>query len=160
MREQIIVCDTREQKDSHITEWFDLNGIRTVRSKLYVGDYALLNDQSVCIDRKAGLQEVYGNVVQQHDRFKRELIRARDANIKVIFLVEQPEIMRLADVADWQNPRWALWVKRGRKGWPPMPSVSLMKAMRSISEKYGAEWLFCDKSQTAQRIVEVLMYGF
>ena len=160
MREQIIVCDTREQKDTHITEWFEQNGIRTVRSKLYVGDYALLNDQSVCIDRKAGLQEVYGNIVQQHDRFKAELIRARDANIKILFLVEQPEIMRLADVADWHNPRFAIWVKRGRKGWPPMPSVSLMKAMKSISEKYGAEWEFCDKTQTARRIVEVLTNGF
>ena len=156
MKDQIIVCDTREQKDSHITEWFQMNGVRTVRSKLYVGDYALLNDQSVCIDRKAGLQEVYGNIVQQHDRFKAELLRARDASIKLIFLVEQPEILRVEDVAEWRNPRWTIWIQKGRKGWPPMPSVSLMKAMKSISEKYGADWEFCDKSQTARRIMEVL----
>ena len=156
---QIIVCDTREQKSDHITEWFQMNGVKTIRSKLYVGDYAMLNDQSVCIDRKAGLSEVYSNIIQQHERFKAELIRARDAEIKMLILVEQPEIMCVDDVANWRNPRFEIWAKRGRRGWPPTSSVSLMRAMKTISEKYGAEWEFCDKAQTARRIVEVLKYG-
>ena len=159
MREQIIMCDTREQKDSHITEWFQINGVRTVRSKLYVGDYALLNDQSLCIDRKAGMQEVYGNLIQQHKRFKAELVRAQEANIKMVILVEEPELRTVADVAEWKNPRWGIWVKRGRKGYPPVPSVSLMKAMNTIAERYDVSWEFCDKGQTAQRIYDILMNG-
>ena len=159
MIDPIVMIDTREKKYSHITEWFEANSIRTFRHGLPVGDYTLYLDPSVCIDRKAGLQEVYGNIIQDHKRFKEELIRARYLGSRILILVEQPEIMKIEDVADWRNPRWEIWEKGGRKGWPPASSVSLMRAMKTISEKYGAEWEFCDRSMTAQRIVQILKYG-
>lgn len=159
MRTNIIICDTREQKDSHITEWFQMNSVKTIRSKLYVGDYTLVHDMTVCIDRKAGLSEVYSNLIQQHARFKAELVRAIEAEIHLIILVEEPSVLKLEDVADWRNPRAEIWRKSGRHGSPPVSSLTLMKTMKTISEKYGCEWLFCDKRDTARVITDILFYG-
>src|SRR5574344_1475686 len=83
----VVVVDTREQKN-HVTDYLNAQGIPNVRSKLYVGDYALLDNQSVCVDRKHNLQEVCGNLCQQHKRFKEEIVRAQAAGIKMVILVE------------------------------------------------------------------------
>ncbi|MBQ1483930.1 MAG: ERCC4 domain-containing protein, partial [Eubacterium sp.] len=65
----MILIDTREQKYEHVRKAFEEMGVPYDRTKLYVGDYTLVNDQSVCVDRKAGLHEVYSNLIQEHDRF-------------------------------------------------------------------------------------------
>ena len=108
----IIQMDTREQcgKKDHILSYFEQAGIKVVRSKLFVGDWTRLDKQDVCIDTKTGgLQEAYGNVVQQHVRFRNECIRARQNGIRLIVLVEEERISRLEDVCMWENPRRAKW---------------------------------------------------
>ena len=72
----VVNVDTRE----HASEWrriqkqFDKLGVQYFRNKMYVGDYMSLDNARFVIDRKKDLQEVCGNVCQQHERFKRELI--------------------------------------------------------------------------------------
>lgn len=70
----IILEDSRQQKGRHdnINAWMILHDIEIRRTKLYVGDYTLPANQSVCIDTKYGLQEVYGNLIQDHRRFTEE----------------------------------------------------------------------------------------
>ena len=55
-----IVQDTRQKKgkDEHVLEYFKEQGINVVRSKLYVGDYALLHDMTISIDRKMDMLEI------------------------------------------------------------------------------------------------------
>ena len=107
MEKMIILCDTRQKKGKHQEKekWFAENGIEVVRSKLVVGDYTLPTDQSVCIDTKAGLLEVCGNVTQQHRRFVEELELAKQLGIQLIILVEENGIRTLEDVNRWSNPR-------------------------------------------------------
>ena len=164
----MILVDTREQKNSHVEKAFDRMGIPYDRSKLYVGDYTLPNDQSVCVDRKGGLQEVYANTVQQHQRFRAECARAKQAGIRLIVLVEQPMIRTLDDVAHWQNPRIARWdfidrqhsfgrmldVKIAPKR--PVDSERLMNMMRSMQLKYGVEWRFTTKESCGEDIARIL----
>lgn len=164
----MILVDTREQKNSHVEKAFRALGIPFDRSKLYVGDYTLVNDQSVCIDRKGGLQEVYSNTVQQHQRFRAECQRAKDAGIRLIVLVEQDGIGCLEDVAHWHNPRIANWdfldrmhrlgkmteVRIAPKR--PVDSERLMNIMRSMQLKYGIEWQFTAKFRCGDRIAEIL----
>ena len=104
----IFVHDTRDKANKHdnVDSYLLSRGHEIVRSKLYVGDISLLMNQSVCVDLKGmGLKEVYSNLVQQHDRFKRECVRAEEAHIRLIILVEEKSIRNLEEVEEWQNPR-------------------------------------------------------
>ena len=103
-----IQVDTREHKAEweRIQKQFDDMGIKYFRSKMYVGDYQSLDNPRLVIDRKKNLQELCGNVCQQHERFKAELIRALQQNIKIVILVEHGEdVKTLEDVWFWENPR-------------------------------------------------------
>ena len=78
-----IQIDTREHKHEaeRIEKQFDAMGVAHFRSKLYCGDYQSLDNGRLVIDRKKDLQELCGNVTQQHERFRRELVRAQEAEI-------------------------------------------------------------------------------
>jgi hypothetical protein len=109
-----------------------------------------LDNPRTIIDRKQSLQEVAGNVCQDHARFVRELERAREYGIHLIFLVEHGgTIKTLEDVQNWNNPRLKIspCAVTGKR---------LYKIMLTLQEKYGIEWTFCDKRVTGKRIIELL----
>lgn len=121
-----------------------------VRTKMYVGDVTLLHDQTVCIDLKRDLQEVVGNVAQQHKRFSEECERAKQAGIQLYILIEHGDgIASVEDVKTWDNPRLKVspYCISGER---------LYKIMQTYTQKYGVEWILCDKSQTGP-IVEALL---
>lgn len=148
----IFIHDTRDKATKHknVDEYLIENGHKVVRSKMFVGDVTLLNDQSVCIDLKRNLAEVAVNVGQDHARFKRELERAQEYGIHLIFLVEHGgQIKTLEDVQNWVNPRL--------KEHPlALTGPRLYKIMLTMQHKYGIEWMFCDKRCTGKRIIELL----
>jgi len=164
-----INVDTRE----HNSEWvriqkqFDRIGVQYFRSKLYVGDYMSLDNARLVVDRKKDLQELCGNVCQQHERFKKELIRAIEAGIQIVFLVEHgPDIKTLEDVYFWQNPRkheirWRYNKQTGQKekyfiSPKAVDGKQLYKSLCTIQDRYGARFEFCAKEQTGRRIIEIL----
>ena len=131
----VIQCDTREHKKEwkRIQSQFDSLGVQYFRSKLYCGDYQSLDNAKLCIDRKKDLQELCGNVCQQHERFKAELIRAREAGIQLIILCEHgPDIKSVGD------------------------GCQLYKSLCTIRDKYGVKFEFCTKEETGRRILELL----
>ena len=166
----IIQQDTREQagKKDHILKYFSDNGIKVVRSKLFVGDWTRLDKQDVIIDTKQSLQEVYGNLVQQHTRFRDECIRARSCGIKLIILVEDETITKLENVEFWVNPRYVKWHKLYQQHQlgknlttkqpkqPPLSSIQLMDRMKVMSDRYGIEWQFTTKAECGKKIIEIL----
>lgn len=145
----VIQIDTREQKYDHVVKYFDSQGIKYVRSKCVVGDYVNLENPMVVIDRKKDLQEVAGNVCQQHDRFVRELELAKELGYKMIILVEDPTITTLTNVCSWYN-----WRRRTNK--KAITGKTLYKIMKTMQDKYGIEWQFCKKEKCGERIVELL----
>lgn len=169
----ILIEDTRNQPGKHknIHIFAEQNGIRIVRTKLVVGDYSLPTTQEVCVDTKYGLQEVYSNLVQDHERFRRECVLAQELGIRLVVLVEEPGIEDIDHVKEWHNPRYERYMmlkeahKHGRylgtKLPPkaPLTSLRLQVMMRTMTEKYGVEWQFCRKSETGLRICEILMGG-
>lgn len=144
-----IIVDTREQKYNHVTEYFDKEGIKWVRSKLICGDYQNPLNPTVIIDRKKDLQEVAGNVCQQHDRFVRELELAKELGYKMIVLVEEPNITSLSNICSWYN-----W--RRRTNPKAINGKTLYKIMHTMAEKYGVIWEFTTKRDCGKRIVELL----
>lgn len=168
---RIIYEDSRQQagKHEHVNQWLLEHGIEIKRTKLFAGDYTLPTDQTICIDTKYGLQEVYGNLIgKQHERFIRELKAAYSVGIRLIVLVEQTGICSVQDVANWKNPRVLRWerlrdahkagkrMKEQLSQYPPVSSERLAKAMQTIAERYHIEWRFCDKADTARTICEIL----
>lgn len=158
----IIIEDTRQQigKHDNIHEWMQAHGVQLRRTKMLCGDYTLPLNQSICIDTKYGLQEVYGDLIgSDHDRFCRELDAARECGIKLVILVEEKGIKTLDDVREWKNPRRRQYYStppKLRPCRPPVPSWQLQKVMETVAERHGCIWKFCAKADTARRIVDIL----
>jgi hypothetical protein len=114
-----------------------------------VGDYVNLENPMVVIDRKKDLQELAGNVCQQHDRFVRELELAKELGYKMIVLVEEPNITSLLEVCSWYNWR--------RKTNPKaITGKTLYKILKTMESKYNVTFQFTKKSDCGKRIVELL----
>lgn len=168
-----IQADTRE----HAREWerikgqLDALGVQYFRSKMYVGDYQSLDNPRLVIDRKKDLQEICGNVCQQHERFKAELIRAKEQEIKLVILCEHgADIKILEDVYFWQNPRkyqirWRTVNGKRVKDVISAKAVDgnqLYKSLCTIRDRYNVDFVFCQKEETGQKIIEILggkIYG-
>ena len=78
----VIQIDSREKSRAikKIVAEFDRQGIKHPVSKLMVGDYMNYDNPRLIIDRKQNLTELCANVCQDHERFRRELILAREHN--------------------------------------------------------------------------------
>lgn len=145
-----IQIDSREKAIKKIIQTFEERGINYVSSKLMVGDYMSFDNPRLIVDRKQNLSEIYSNLCHQHERFKKELIRAEKYNIKLIILCEHGgSIKGLEDVKTWVNPR----LRETPYAWD---GERLHKVMRTVAEKYGIQWEFCSKNQTGTRIIELL----
>lgn len=169
----VIIEDSRQQIGQHanVHDYCAKNNIQIVRSKLLVGDYSLPTDQSVVVDTKFGLAEVYGNLVQDHERFKKECVLAQELGIRLVVLVEEGWITCIEEVQKWKNPRFESYYylknaqahgKFTNKSIPKKPPISsqrLMNMMIAMQSRYGVEWRFCDKRSTGAVIVEVLTNG-
>ena len=115
----------------------------------------------VIVDRKQNLTEVCSNVCQDHDRFRRELVLAKENGIQLIILCEHgKDIKSLEDVIFWKNPRSEKRKKIDGK-WQTVQTNAmkgdvLYKILTTLQEKYGVRFEFCDKDETGKRIVELL----
>ena len=150
-----IQCDTREHSGQieRIEQQFDALGVKHFRSKLFCGDYQSLDNARLVIDRKKDLQELCGNVCQQHDRFRSELIRAQEHGIQIVILCEHGgQIKCLEDVYFWDNPRLQESPK-ATKG------ETLYRTLCTIRDRYQVDFEFCDKRSTGKRIIELLGGG-
>ena len=162
-----IWIDSREHKSElkRIQKQLDRLDVSYFVSKLYVGDYMSLDNPRLVIDRKKDLLELCGNVTQQLDRFRAELVRAQKNVIKLIVLCEHGGgIQDLTDVIFWHNPRLDEmdWVMRNghpvkEQKYPKATTgEQLYKSLCTIADRYGVEFVFCDKDMTGQVIVKIL----
>lgn len=159
-----IQIDSREKARAikNIVSYFDKNGIGYYISKLYVGDYMNLDNPRVVVDRKQNLTELCANVCQQHERFRKEIIRANEAGIHLIILVEHGHgIEKLEDVIWWVNPRSVKRVRRADGSWRSIDTkattgVTLYNILHTMQNKYNIEFRFCNKCDTGREIVRLL----
>ena len=151
----IIECDTRQQKQEHITKTFDaVAGIKYIRNKLYCGDYKRVDSPKVIIDTKKNLLEIAGNLCRttEHRRIKREIAKACDIGCeRFIFLIADSNITCVEEVHTWRIPE----KKDGTKYTKVKPGT-LEKVMKTMNEKYGVEFMFCKKKDMGKKIIELL----
>ena len=94
----IILIDTREKVNSHITDYFDRKEISYKKKALDYGDYSFMipaNEKlsiprdlyfnTTCvIERKASLEEISNNLTKERDRFEKELCLAPKTKVLLI----------------------------------------------------------------------------
>lgn len=93
-----VLVDTREQKNSHITDYFDKSGTKYKKKALKYGDYSFyvpanekLNiprdiyfDNDIIIERKGSLEELSGNLTKERDRLEKEFALAPNTKVLLI----------------------------------------------------------------------------
>ncbi len=152
----VIIEDTRQQAGKHEVKHaaWKKHGDVLVRCALPCGDYMAV--PPVSVDTKASMQEVAQNIggsSAEHNRFRRELIKAQEAGCHLYILVENDEGIRdLAGVRLWVNPRLIDSPKA-------ITGERLAKAMETMQERYGVTFLFCAPERAAAMIHYLLERG-
>ena len=151
----MIICDSREKKNSHILNYFDKHKIPYKVTKMAVADYMIEGKDKLVIDRKQNLEEVAKNLVTTDKRRFLNEIRLGYANkIKIVVLVEHSKsIKQLRDVPDWS----VTWTDKSNKQYV-IAGRKLLDEMDRVSTAYGVEWEFCTKAETPRKILEILGY--
>ena len=104
----VILIDTREKVIDHIVSSFEKNNVAYKKKSLDYGDYSFAlpkNDKlsiprdmyfnkKVCIERKASLEEISGNLTKERDRFEKELSLSPKEKVLLI------ENANYSDIAD------------------------------------------------------------
>lgn len=115
-------------------------------------------DQSVCIDTKAGCEELYMDLVSDTERFRREYHLAEKLGIKLIILVEDLFVHSLDDFErNWTNPLIKRY-ERGKIKTPPRPNAVVRKQIETITARHGTEFMFCHPADTGRIIVDTLTH--
>lgn len=167
-----IVQDTREKISKHdsIEKPLKEKGIKLLRSKLPFGDYALMDNMSISVDTKESLLEIENNLTKQHTRFRNEIINANNFGIGLVILIEEEiQYNSLDDVAArYKIPKWKSTtyemingVKhvKHRKG-QPMGNFNvetIIKAMKTMQEKYAVIFAFTTKEKCGEAIIDILV---
>lgn len=164
MENVIIQVDSREQNNKHVLEQFDKLGVKYFVSKLYAGDYTLLHNQSIVIERKKDVLEIASCICgDNHIRFRNEVIRSRDNGIKLYILIEDEYIYNIDGVKYYQIPHYKgnqykdgkLIHKRGEKR-SQVNLEALAKAMRTMEEKYDCTFCFAKHNDFGKKVLELL----
>lgn len=153
-----LLIDTREKPKAirSILRTLDESHIVHESTKLLFGDYMDWNRPDIVIDRKQNIAELAKNCTIEHDRFKREMEKAKKAGATLVILVEQNRYksgdkwIHVGDISDlllWDSPHTTI---RGEK---------VFRVLRSWQSKYPIRVEFCDKRSTGKRIIEIIYGG-
>lgn len=150
-----LIVDTREHAKAikGILEHFDKCGIQYDFSKLLFGDYMDWNRPDIVVDRKQNIAELAKNCTSEHERFRREMEKAKKAGATLVILVEQNrykdrgrwiEVNDITDLMTWSSPHTMIKGER------------VFRILSSWMAKYPIRVEFCDKRSTGRRIIEII----
>ena len=103
----MIICDTREQKNQRILQYFEDHNIPYIEQALKTGDYMNPDRTDIVIERKKDLGELLKNMCSPDKRrFRDEIRRARNEGIRFIVLCEHGGNYK--ELKDVMNERYVL----------------------------------------------------
>lgn len=139
----VIQIDTREQTP------LIFKNLQSVKLALKFGDYTL-NDKDVCqnsfIERKS-LADFYGTMSGGIERFKRELLKAKDAEAEILVLIE----------SDFNNVARFKYLRAAYSKVRASPDFVLHNMREIINQFPFVQFLFVDGREEAARIVEIIL---
>jgi len=147
----MIQVDSRENKNQNILDYFEEVGQKYIVSKMISGDYQDVGSVKTLIDVKQshndGVAELCANLTRtaNHERFKREIARAREIGCeRFIVLIISKDITCIDEIHTWVN-------KRGQTN-----PATFEKIVRTFNEKYGVEFIFCQRKDAGKIIVSLI----
>ena len=132
-----IIVDTREQLPLSFT------GHETIRRKLYEGDYNIAElEDKIVIERKT-LQDLYGSIVQDHDRFKAEILRAKEKNKTFYIFLE-------GSLEEFYYLKWST------RDYNIKP-LTLQRIIQTMKERYNLTFVECKtRTEMSKKIIELM----
>lgn len=163
MKKVTVLIDTREQKNQHITDVLGSLGIMWTAQKLDFGDYSFTADgrdfsHSCVIERKADIDEVYGNITADRERIEKELDTISRNARQCTFLLE--------NCSGWEHLKGyeipeAQAEKQGRKVRNIGASVYSALQAWKCGNRYSFSVEFVpDHNRSALKILEVFFWYY
>jgi hypothetical protein len=158
----IVLIDSRELRNVHITAALADMGIRFKPKKLEYGDYSFEMDgksyeKNVAIERKASLTEIAGNFCTGRQRFETEFRRAQADGCQVHLVIEQEDgwkrILRrmVEDVLERNGVAY-----KAKDTWrSQFCANSMLGSLSSWKEKYNLRIEFVKKECFAEYMIGV-----
>lgn len=145
----IILVDSREQKNNHITDWFTKKSTPFEVKALNTGDYSFYipanpelsihrntyYDNEICIERKGTLDELINNF-SERNRIEDEFTRASNIGLKIHLLIEDSSYKDIYE-GNYQSK---------------YNSKSAVGSLHSMTDRYNLNFVFLDKEYTAKYI--------
>lgn len=161
LKNLVIIIDTREQVNNHITKYFESNNrnIKHISKKLDFGDYSvkiesnketkgiigerdIYFDDEICIERKNSVDEL-SQSIKDRDRFSNEFDRLSRKNCRVVMMIE--------DVNGLQN------IVKGNYRSQYQPKA-FYASLKTFEYRYGFTTSFVDKNYIGMEIYNTLKY--
>jgi len=133
-----MIVDSREQCPLFTREQ------GAIIQKLDVGDYTILDLLGKFHIERKSPTDLYSSIIQNHNRFRREIMRAKENNIKLIIMVECPENIFI-------GKQWGSIARRLRAS-----GKVLKKIVDTIQKKYDIEIVWCfDREDMRYRMMKI-----
>lgn len=156
-----VLCDTAEKENGHITAALDSMGIQHQPYNMLFGDYSFTMDgrdfSLLCaIERKANIEELYGNVTQDRERIEKELNLASMVANDFVLLVEN--CSGLNEMETYLVPEYVMHRDRRKVQEIGKECYATIQSWKS-GNKYKFDTIFVkDKTLAALRMVEHFYY--
>ena len=142
----MIVVDSREKKNQHILDYFITYNIPYVIKKMDIADYMVDGIGNNVVDRKQNLDELMHNLFgKDKRRFYNEMRLAYENHVKITIVCEHG--LKIDSVAA---------VGRFRSTHSKITGQQLRAEIERVRLAYGAQFVFCEKWQTAKTILKIL----
>ena len=157
MNEHILI-DTREKPQAivNIKKYFDAHGIKYESKKLDFGDYMTDEHGGISIDRKQNIDELVKNCTVEHERFRRELERARNAGAKLVILVTQNRYTFRTERITVREP---IDLIRWQSRYSVVNGDRVYRILCKWMNEFDLDVVFCAKNSTGHIITKILFGG-
>lgn len=118
------------------------------KTKLYVGSFTLPTDQSICIEINKDMQSLVSMVSGRRNKaFVNQLVRSKEVGSCLTVITVDRNIASLSDLKEW---------RKDKKYDHEMTGETLEKSLIMLQKIYGCRFLFCQKSEVADKVIEIL----
>lgn len=157
MNEHILI-DTREKPNAivNIKKYFDAHGIKYESKKLDFGDYMTDEHGGISIDRKQNIDELAKNCTVEHERFRRELERARNAGAKLVILVTQNRYTFRTERITVREPMDLI---RWQSRYSVVNGDRVYRILCKWMNEFDLDVVFCAKNSAGHFITKILFGG-
>ena len=157
----VVICDTREQKNSHILSAFDSMGVRYEVRKLNFGDYSFICDNndftlSCTVERKANINELWTNCTTDRQRFEKEIQGIHALTGSAVLLIENCKSRDY--LRNYTVPQWEMQAYGRKVSDIGIRIDSTLRAWESANRYRLQVHCIGKQSETAAEILNIFYY--